>query len=86
MVLGGGREKWEHNINTGKPHREAFHYFIPGCLCNRPWSLGESISSFVHDLLPNKTSQKEASSREEAANIQLIGSLEMVKNKRIHIC
>lgn len=24
-VGGGGREKWEHNINTGKPHREAFH-------------------------------------------------------------
>ena len=61
-----GREKWEDNINTEK-------HFIPGFPCNRQHSLGESISSFIHDPLPNKTSQKEASSREEAAGIQPIG-------------
>lgn len=30
--------------------------------------LGRSSSSFVNDLFPNKTSQKEASSSEEAVN------------------
>lgn len=56
-------------------------HFIPGCLCSKQSYLGESVSSFVHDLLPNKTSQKEASSREEAASIQLIRYIETVKNK-----
>lgn len=70
------------NVGKGKGKMGGYHQhrkatqkriLVPGCLCTEQCSLGESISSSVQDLLPNKTPQKEASSREEAATIQLTG-------------
>lgn len=66
---------WEKKSEKWEEHRKATqkNIWVPGCLGSKYCSLGESISSFVYDLRPNKTPSKEASSRKEAAIIQLTG-------------